>query len=64
VHVTDPGLITRPVLAGHPISFVGVLVSHAPGYARRDGVQESEGAGQLDSQGIHIETPAASLHQP
>jgi len=64
VHVTVPGLITRPVLAGHPISFVGVLVAHTPGFARRDGVQDGEGAGQLDTQGIHIETPAASLHQP
>ncbi len=65
VHVSDPALISRPVLAGHPVSFTGVLVAHGPGFARRDGVVGSEeGGGQLDSQGIHIEIPAGSLHQP
>jgi len=64
VHVSDPALISRPVLAGHPVSFTGVLVAHGPGFARRDGVDAREGGGQLDSQGIHIEIPAGSLHQP
>ncbi len=64
VHVSDPALISRPVLAGRLVSFTGVLVAHGPGFARRDGVDEREGAGQLDSQGIHIEIPAESLRQP
>ncbi len=64
VHVTDPALISRPVLAGHPVSFTGVLVAHGPGFARRDAVDAREGAGQLDSQGIHIQIQAESLRQP
>ncbi len=64
MHVSDPALISRPVLAGHPVSFTGVLVAHGPGFARRDGVAEREGGSQLDRQGIHIETWAGSLHQP
>jgi len=63
VHVTDPALISRPVLAGHLVSFTGVLVAHGPGFASRDAVDAREGAGQLDSQGIHIEIPAESLRQ-
>ncbi len=61
VHVTDPALITRPVLVGHPVSFTGVLVAHGPGFASRDAVDAREGAGQLDSQGIHIQIQAESL---
>ena len=64
VHVTDPALISRPVLVGHPVSFTGVLVAHGPGFASRDAVDAREGAGQLDSQGIHIQIQAESLRQP
>ncbi len=64
VHVTDPALISRPVLVGHPVSFTGVLVAHRPGFAGRDAVDAREGAGQLDSQGIHIQIQAESLRQP
>ncbi len=64
VHVTDPALISRPVLVGHPVSFTGVLLAHGPGFASRDAVDAREGAGQLDSQGIHIQIQAESLRQP
>ncbi len=64
VHVSDPALISQPVLVGRTVSFTGVLVAHGPGFARRDGVEAREGAGQLESQGIHIEIRAESLRQP
>jgi hypothetical protein len=31
------------------------MVEHQPGFARRVGVTASEGAGQLDQQGYHVE---------
>jgi len=64
VHVSDPALISQPVLAGHPVSFTGVLVAHGRGFAGRDGVSGSEGESQLDRQGVHIEIPAPRCANP
>ena len=47
---------SRPrVQRGDRVSFTGRMVEHQPGFARRVGVTASEGAGQLDQQGYHVE---------
>jgi len=64
VHVINPERIAQPVKEGTTLSFAGIVVGHRPGFARSDGVQAGEGRAQLDTQGAHLEVPAASLHQP
>ena len=64
VHLTHPETVTQPVRRGSTVSFTGIVVAHRAGFAHSDGVLPGEGAALLDSQGVHIETPAASLARP
>jgi serine/threonine-protein kinase RsbT len=50
-----------PVIAGHQVGVVGVVVPHGTGYAAAVGVTAAEGAGDLDAVGVHVEAPADSL---
>jgi len=64
VHLTHPETVTQPVRRGSTVSFTGIVVAHRAGFAHSDGVLPGEGAALLDNQGVHIETPAASLARP
>lgn len=49
------------VAAGYTVSFVGRVVAHGKGFAAKVGVDRSEGAASLISQGAHIEVRKRKL---
>lgn len=56
VQLTGPGESPAQVVAGSRVSFdSGVVVTHGPGFATTVGVDEIEGAGKLDADGVHVE---------
>jgi len=49
------------VSAADTVSFVGTVVAHGSGFARKVGVDRSEGAGSLISQGAHLQVRKRGL---
>ena len=55
VQLTGEGESPERITAGQRLDFTGTVVSHPDGSSARIGVDQSEGAAQLDGHGVHLE---------
>jgi RNA polymerase sigma factor (sigma-70 family) len=63
VHLVDPDLVRNPVRTGERLTFTGVIVQNAKGFAAADGVAAGEGVATLDQQGVHLNVDVRKLHR-
>ena len=61
VQLIGEGESSVEIRQGVKVAFTGRMVPHGAGFAGQVGVDASEGAGQLDEQGHHIEVPVQSV---
>jgi RNA polymerase sigma factor (sigma-70 family) len=61
VRLASPGESAVHIRAGQEVAFRGHVAANPADFARRIGVTSSEGADQLDRQGVHILVAPASL---
>ncbi|WP_113801747.1 hypothetical protein [Blastococcus sp. TF02-8] len=61
VQLTGSGESPYQVQEGDTVDFQGTVVAHSSGFAQQVGLEEAEGAAQLDAQGHHLEVDKTSV---